>query len=360
MHIRLRQLLLGTGALLASALLLSAAEAHACTAFAVPSADGRLLAKGFDWGTGQGWMVWTERGRAYLPLEPGSVPPATRPARFANLSLSTIGPGFPSSGMNEVGLAIEALVDPESPTARALEPGKLTSLELLQYGLSRFATVAELSAFVERAGFTPLAVPLHLLACDRSGACAVIELDGSRVRVTRTLPVAVLANRPYAEDLDESRPPRGLWAWLGFGRSRARPGSSQARFRLVADALRTAPPSDETAALGLLESVALGPLTQWQLIWNLERGTLRLRQRAAALGTQTVRLGDLSPQCQGPVPTRPLGRLASPPFAPWSASDRGEVEQAVRSQLRRGDPRAPQLAAAVAHVASSSVCGPPQ
>ena len=344
-----------TSALLTAALLLASPPARACTTFAAASAQGRLVAKGFDWSTGRGWLVWTERGRAYPPLAPGDVPLAGAPARFANLSLTTVAPGFPSSGMNEAGLVIEALVDAGSPTVQALEPGKLTSLELVQQGLGQFATAAELAAFAEKAGFTPLAVPLHLFACDRGGACVVVELEGSRVRVTRALPVAALANRPYAEELDDSRPPRGLLAWLGIRRLRAQPQSSQARFRAVADALQAGPLRDEPQALALLDRVAMGPRTRWQMIWNQDRATLALHQPAAGIGGLRVRLSDLRARCEGPVQVRPLGVAASR-FEAWSPADEAAVQTRVPAQLRRSSPAVERLAAALGRVASASSC----
>lgn len=358
MRARIHELLVVFVATLASLGLGLPSPARACTAFSAPTPEGRLLAKSFDWGTGQGWMVLTERGRERAPLVPGGAPPFAGPARFSSLSLTTVGPGFPISGLNEVGLSIEALVDLGATATLAFEPGRLVSLELVQAGLDRFATVAELSAFAKRTGFTQLAVPLHFFACDRVGECAVIEMAGGDARVTRALPVAALANRPYADDLDDSRPRRGLAAWLGFGRPRAAPESSQARFRAVADALQAAPPDGEGAALGLLEKVVMRRRTQWQIVWNLDRGTALVRQREAGLGTMTVRLAELDPRCQGAQRVRPLGRAPVTGFAAWSAEDSARVEEAVLAQLRRSTPEARRLAAAVAAAAGSSTCRP--
>jgi hypothetical protein len=358
MRARIQKLLVVFIATLAALGLGRSSPARACTAFSAPTPEGRLLAKSFDWSTGRGWIVLTERGRERSPLVPGSAPSLAGPARHASLSLTTVGPGFPVSGMNEAGLAIEALVDLGATAARTPESGRLVSLEMVQLGLDQFATVAELSDFVRRAGFTQLAVPLHFFACDRGGDCAVIETGWAGVRVTRGLPVAALANRPYADDLDDSRPRTGILAWLGFRRPRATPESSQARFRAVADALRAGPPAGESAALSLLEKAVMRHRTQWQIVWNLDRGTALVRQREAGLGTLTLRFADLDLRCQGPQRVRPLGRAPVTGFAAWSAEDSARVEEAVREQLHRSSPEARRLAAAVGAAARSSTCHP--
>lgn len=356
MRARTRNLVIGFVAVLSSWSLGLTSPARACTAFSVSTPDGRLVAKSFDWITGQGWMVLTERGRARSSLSPGSAAPG--PARFASLSLTTVGPGLPISGMNEAGLAIEALVDLDATSTLSPEPGRLTGLELVQHGLDQCGGVAELAGFARRDGFSQLAVPLHFFACDRGGECAVIERSWRGVRVTRPLPVQVLANRPYADDLDDSKPRTGFAAWLGLRRPNALPESSQARFRTVADTVQATPPQSESAALGLLERVAMHHRTQWQIVWNLHRGTVLVRQREAGLGTTTLRLADLDARCHGAPRVRPLGRVGTNAFAEWSADDSTRVQEAVRLQLRRGSPLARSLAAAAQVAARSSMCRP--
>ena len=332
----------------------AAAPARACTAFSVVTPEGALLAKGFDWVTGEGWIVVNERGRVRSALVPGaSHAQSPWTARFASLSLTTVGPGFPIGGMNEEGLAIEALVDlSERPTATP-EPGALTGLELVQYGLDRFATVGELASFARGAHVTQLAVALHFLACDRSGECVAIEPRPGGAKVTRTTQAKALANRPYAEDLEAMRP-AGLLGWLGLGRPM--PGGSADRFRTVARALEASPPKTEPDALSLLEKVVMRHRTQWQLVWNLERRTVLLRQREAGLGTRALRFDELDLGCSGAPRVLPLGRSAHATFAPWSERDAAAAEQAVLLQAGGSGPEVHRLASVVAAATRSSGC----
>jgi len=334
------------------------ASALACTAFSVSTPSGALLAKGFDWVTGEGWIVVNERNRTRTLLFPAdSAEAGSWTSRFASLSLTTIGPGFPVSGMNEAGLAIEALVDLHATPVGRPEPGRLTGLELIQYGLDRFATARELSDFASGARVSQLAVALHFIACDPSGECVVVEPGRDGTRVTRGLEVKALANNPYRADLEAMKPSK-LARWFGFG-SPVR-GSSGARFGTVARALRTRAPRSEEEALALLEEVVMRGRTQWQLVWDLAEKTLLLRQREAGYGTTRLDLGSVEKACAGAPRALSIGRTARATFAPWSEQDAGLAERAVLQQVGGAGPQASRLAAAVAAATRSSGCVPAQ
>jgi penicillin V acylase-like amidase (Ntn superfamily) len=180
---------------------LASSHADACTTFCARAESGPLLAKSFDWGTGAGFVVANERGRVRTRLIPGGSN-ASWTSRFASLSFSTIGPGFPISGMNEAGLTVEALVDLSVTASTQPDPQRLTGLELIQYALDRFDTVSAFASFAEQQGVSQLAVPLHFFTCDATGACAAIESRDGRVHATLgdELHARVLANRPYGVD----------------------------------------------------------------------------------------------------------------------------------------------------------------
>jgi len=332
--------------------LLLARPARACTAFSAITPGGPLLAKGFDWVTGDGWIVVNERGRTRAPLAPGGALESWV-SRYASLSLTTVGPGFPVSGMNEAGLAIEALVDLSSATTRSLEPGRLTGLEFIQYGLDRFGSVADLAGFAQGIAISQVAVPLHFLACDARGACVSIEPRGDRTVVTRSATTPVLANRPYADDLRASRPSR-LAAWLGLG-APAR-GSSAGRFATVARALGSRPLGDEDAALRLLERVVMPGRTQWQIVWNLERRTVVVRQREAGLGTLRLGFDGLDLECSGAPRVKGLGAVGNSTFVAWETQDVALSATAVQGQIGEVGPAAEGLAARVARATQGSVC----
>jgi len=292
------------------------------------------VAKSFDWPTGAGWIVLNERGRTYAPLFAG---PAV-PARYASVTLTTAGPGLPISGMNEAGLAIEALVDGAVRASVTPEAARPTGLELVQQGLDRFATIGELASFAESRGVAQLAVPLHFFACDRSGACAVIESGppsrGGRVHVTRgaEMRARVLANRPYASELT--------------------PHASQ-RFLTASRSLEASPAQTVDGAFHLLEKVRIPSLTKWQVVWELARGEAHFRDAAApAMRTASVHL-DPERRCAAAPQVRAIGEGAGDAaFHAWSAADAARAERSIRAQLG-GSAAAAGLARLVATRTSS-------
>jgi choloylglycine hydrolase len=347
-----------------SALLLStlaavghASPAEACTTYSTHGAEGTLVAKNFDWPTGEGWIVVNERGRVHTKLVPGGAPDiASWGSRFASVSFSTVGPGYPISGMNEAGLTIEALVDQSVTPSTTPDPDRLIGLELVQYGLDRFASAAELAAFAEQRGVSQLAIPLHFFACDRTGECAVIESRAGHVVATRgaDLRVHALANRPYGVDANPPPPPPKLASLLGLAREAPR-SSSGDRFATVSRGIAAGRPRDVNDAFGLLDAARIPGLTKWQIVWDVEHATVHFRDRP---GAAIVSLhADLGARCDGAPRVRAIGRAgASPAFAAWSADDVAHAERAVLAQLQTESPRAAHLATAVAASTRATRC----
>jgi hypothetical protein len=328
---------------LVATLSLAAWPAQACTAFANTTRHGSLVAKSFEWQTGEGWAVRNERGRTRTPLVPGR---EGWTARYASLSLTTVAPGFPVSGLNEAGLVIESLVDFSVEPELAARPGTLTGLELVQYGLDMFSSVDELAAFAEQEGFSQLAVGLHFFTCEQSGRCAVIESSSEGVRVT-CLPrklARALANRPLGED--QATHERGwLGAWLGFAPS---PGSSAARYRLAIENVGQVETSQD--AFRLLDRLR-SRSTQWQLVWDLEAKRVHFRGEGVTASLS------LEPHlaCSGAPRVLSLDALGSGRFSAWTARDAVSAEPRIVQQVGRSR-AARELARAVAQSAGASGC----
>ena len=345
MHLRLPILL---GVLTASFASIEAADA--CTAFLAQTADGPILAKSFDWSTGEGWLVVNERGRQRSLLAPSGAPSDTWVSRYASLTVTTVGPGFPVSGMNEEGLTIEALVDFSVRPTLAPARGHLTGLEFIQYGLDHFRTVEELKPFALSASITQVGVPLHFFACDRTGSCAVIETQDGKTAVTSgaLLEARALANAPYVRDLEVLHP--SLAARL-LGLGSPAPQSSAARFKIAAQST----PRDENEALMALEKVANPQMTRWQIVWNLGHGSLQLKQHATKRETLTEQLLPLAGPCQQAPLVRPLSQTRGE-FRRWTPADSALAEAAIRAQLGPGSEQASTVAQRVAEATGSSTC----
>jgi hypothetical protein len=314
-----------------------------------------VVAKSFDWGTSAGWVVVNERGRGRTKLVAGGGPEvASWTSRFASLSFTTVGPGFPISGMNEAGLAIESLVDMSVRPTTEADPARLTGLELVQFGLDHYESAADFASFAERAGVSQLGVALHFFACDRRGECLVVEprADGTHVTRGADLRVRVLANRPWSDDWGSLEP-----SMLGrlanvFGSSTP----SEVHFATVARLLRADRPRDTNDAFGALASVETPGLTAWQIVWNLDKGEVRWRERSSQR-ISTLRLADEDTTCRGPSRVRPIGSTSAvSPASPWSTYDAARAEAAVVAQLPIRGPEARRLAAGVALMTLQSAC----
>ncbi len=340
-------------AALAIGLVVRSEGAQACTTFSSATPSGPIVAKSFDWVTGEGWLVINERSRIRSPLFPDTAAKrGTWVSSLASLSLTTVGPGLPVSGMNEAGLAIEALVDFSAARTMIPEPGILNGLEFIQYGLDKFDSVMELADFAQEAHISLLGVPLHYFSCDRSGACVIIEVRHGLTRVTRHPPVRALANRSYSEDLAATRP---SWFERWFGQATLPSGSSQARFHIAANGVAAGFLASESDALSLLEQVALRQMKGWQTVWNLERLTLLLHQGKAGLGATTLAFRDLMGPCRGAPPVRAMGRAGTGSFAPWSDEDVLRSQRLLSLQLGRST-GARRLARIIAEASRSSRC----
>ncbi len=286
-------------ALLAPSLLRSA-PAHACTAFLLSDGKSVLMGKSYDWDVGSGQLVLNRRGVAKRSLVfKANERPHEWIARHASLSFNQHGRELPVSGMNEAGLAIETLwlsgSQYPAPDARPT----LNELQLVQWVLDSFGSVAELAAGLPRVRVAPVYGRVHYLACDASGACASIEHLGGRLVVSRgaELPVPVLTNHAYSVALGHLRRHRG------FGGSEALPEAkdtgSLARFVRAAAARGGGSPT-VPRALAVLDSVRIGSYTKWNLVYDLGRRRAYVRTTAAP----QLRWLDLAPRaatCKTPV-----------------------------------------------------------
>ena len=268
-----------------------APSAGACTAFLLKSQSGPVMAANFDWDVAAGMVVVNPRGLAKTALVSEGASPVRWTSRYGSLTFNQYGREFPIGGLNEAGLAMEVLwLDGTSYP----EPGdrrSIGTLQWVQYCLDSFRTVADVVASASELAVGGQA-PLHFLACDPTGSCAVIEfLDGALAeRSERTLPLPVLTNDTYAESLDY------LNRTLGYGGEPVTPtgSGSLARFARAANgthAARMKPDADvAAAAFAILDDVAQPGRTQWSAVYDLQHGRVSFR----TAGNPKLRTIDLS------------------------------------------------------------------
>ena len=261
--------------------------ASACTTFCLRDGGRIVFGKNYDWSVGEGLLVVNKRGVARKADAGGDPRPASWTSKYGSVTFNQYGRDFPSGGMNEKGLAIELmwLEGSRYPAADA-RPG-VDVLQWIQYNLDNHATVAEVLRSDRSLRISRSSVPLHYLVADRQGQVATVEfLDGRMVAHTgQKLPVAALANDPYAESLSSERT------------------DDRSRFARAARRVRgfKAQGTDAVAyAFATLDQVAQPGYTQWSIVYEVDRGRVHFRTRDRRQ-VRSLDLKDVDFSCSTPV-----------------------------------------------------------
>lgn len=274
-------------------LLLAGGDAGACSTFCLRSDEQVVFGKNYDWSIGQGLLVVNKRNVARGAVA-GDGRPARWVSRHGSVTFNQFGRDFPSGGINEAGLIVEALWLEGTRYPAVDERPSLENLEWIQYQLDTAGSVAQVLASDDDVRIEAGA-PLHYLVADPSGQVAAIEfLDGRRVAYTgERLPMAALTNTPYAASLEHlQRGPRDT------------DRSSIARFSHLADRLARftdhRPGSAVRYAFTTLKQVIQGSYTQWSIVYESNRRRVHFRT-ADRPEIRTLDLAELDFSCSAPV-----------------------------------------------------------
>jgi choloylglycine hydrolase len=269
------------------ALLLSI-PASACTTFCLRDSGRIVFGKNYDWSVGDGLLIVNKRGvsrKADADAE-GDPKPASWVSKYGSVSFNQYGRDFPSGGINEKGLTIELmwLEGSRYPAADA-RPG-VDVLQWIQYHLDNHATVAEVLQS-DRSLRVVGPVPIHYLVADRQGQVATVEfLNGRMVAHTGgKLPVAALANDPYAESLSSEKME---------GRSRFARAAQRVR------GFKAKGTDPVNYAFETLDQVAQPGYTQWSIVYEVDRGRVHFRTRDRRK-VRSLDLKDVDFSCSTPV-----------------------------------------------------------
>lgn len=269
---------------------LVASIADACTVFFLPTPQGTLLARNFDFPAGRAYLSRNGRNVPKAALVAPPTPPLRWVSKYGSLTLNQAGFDFPTEGMNETGLSIAALVWDGSGFAPSDSRPSVSQLQWLQYQLDTQATVQEVVATLSKIPVVQVAFGLHFAVCDRT-ECAVVEwVNGKPVAyVGKDLSVPALANDGYGDACAMLR---------GSGSEKTSTMdlllSSGERFRRAAHVVAQASGVQEDAFLAHayagLDRVAQGPFTQWQTLFDTIGRKLEVR-RGRGRPRATVDLG---------------------------------------------------------------------
>jgi choloylglycine hydrolase len=298
----------------------STALGESGTALVIKSGRGSVLARNLDSPAGEGYVFVNKRGVVKQAFGGTGAAVLRWTSKYGSVTFNQLGREFPSGGLNEEGLVIEALAGPAAYPVPDRRP-PLTELQWVQYQLDCSRSVKEVLKSDRRVRISKLFFDRHFLVADRSGKTAVVEFAGGRL-VSYTggkLPVRALAGEGYTESL------RRLDDQLGTGGRPAVPAGRDPDDRFI----RTAAflqdfvwpiqglLSDQ--AFSILRSVER-PDTRWNIVYNVPRGMVFFKTRAHRR-LKMIRLDGLDFSCGAPVVMLPVeteaDRLVNERFEPY-------------------------------------------
>jgi penicillin V acylase-like amidase (Ntn superfamily) len=233
-----------------------------CSAFAFPHEGSLVFGANYDNVFAPGLLFINQRNVRKRGWEAGTTGRVVEwTSRFGSVTISCVGYQLAWGGMNEEGLVFSTmLVAGTRPPAPDQRP-PLAGAFWWQYMLDTCASIEDLKRAAADIRITN--TEDHYLACDRTGACAVIEsLDGRMViRDGKDLPVRALTNTAYEEGL----------AYLSVKHGpNDEPYDSLNRFSRLASGLasinRTNSAGSINDAFALLAGVAHPTNTRWSFV----------------------------------------------------------------------------------------------
>ncbi|HSA97213.1 MAG TPA: hypothetical protein VLJ16_14250, partial [Acidobacteriota bacterium] len=180
----------------------SPAAMFPCSSFVLSSKGVLFYGTNYDNRFAPGQLFVCKRGVRKSGWETGTTGATAHwVSRYGSVVIACAGYQIAWGGMNEAGLAFSTMqVGGMVPPPDERPP--LAGAYWWQYMLDTCATIDEVRNAAE--GVRISDTQDHYLACDRTGAVAVVECLGGRlvIRTGRDLPVHALANRPYQVCLD--------------------------------------------------------------------------------------------------------------------------------------------------------------
>jgi choloylglycine hydrolase len=192
--------------LAASALVVVAAPAAACTTFRLQSQDGAwLIGRSMELGMSlDSQVMLVPRGYRLTSTRPDLKPGMDWTVKHGFAGINTLGKDLSTDGMNEAGLSVGTLYFPGFAGYQPFPAdGKhaVSNLDFSNWALSQFATVGEVREALSRVAVYDLNLPLvgpqalHWAIADAQGGAIVVEYVGGKLTVYDN-PIGVMTNAP--------------------------------------------------------------------------------------------------------------------------------------------------------------------
>lgn len=155
---------------------------NACSAFFFNS-ENKILAKNFDWSSGQGYLIKNVRGQQKFAYGFRGENVAKWTSKYGSITFNQIGKEFPYGGMNEKGLVVEQLWL-SNTEYQDNKNSVVSELEWIQYQLDNYSNVDEVIKNINSLTIKPNAT-VHFILADKIGVSAVIDFVNGKTKIDR-------------------------------------------------------------------------------------------------------------------------------------------------------------------------------
>jgi choloylglycine hydrolase len=175
--------------------------ASTCTIFSLYPNNQHWIGRTFDWAYGHGAVFTNKRNvtKNGLKLLPTDVS-GSWTSQYGSVTFNQFGKEFPTGGMNEVGLVVEALELKTSIFPSTDQRASLNELQFIQYLLDNFSSVDHIALDLKNIRLAPVGSKLHYFACDIKKCMTIEFINGELVtHLDENLSISSLANHTYDE-----------------------------------------------------------------------------------------------------------------------------------------------------------------
>ena len=272
-----------------------------CTSFHLSTGGHHFVGKNYDWIIGNGLVIVNKRGmqkEAFKGFDEIPGYPALWKSKYGSITFNQYGRELPMGGINEMGLVVEVMLLGQTKYPESDEGPSISPLQWVQFQLDTAATTFEVLSGIDNVRiYTDKRSPgFHFFICDPSGACAVIEfLGGKPVLYTGDqLPLHALANSTYQDSLRDYQKHVDSAEKVSGTNRFTTAGYYIERW----DNNRKISPID--GAMAILDKVAQGTFTKWQIVYDLNKPAIYFRT-SSSRGVGRIELEDFDFSCAAPV-----------------------------------------------------------
>ena len=272
--------------------------ASTCTIFSLYPNKQHWIGRTFDWSYGHGLIFTnkrnvTKKGLRLIPTDVSGV----WTSKYGSVTFNQFGREFPTGGMNEAGLMVDALELKTSVFPPVDSRVSLNELQFMQYLLDNYATVENINADIANIRMSPVGSKLHYFTCDLKNCLTIEFIKGQVVtHLKNNMEISSLANNTYEEHIAYAR------EFITFGGKKPIIFESKesldrfVRASYYAKQINRVPNKTQTL-FDILNDVG-SKNNRWQLIYNQNEKTITFRTTAKIALQRKIDLKHFDFSCQ--------------------------------------------------------------